>query len=132
LVTELVTESVTCANAITRPSTLPATATYVSLRELAGACSLGQLVAASLTSNGFGSSRTGKERLRLDIYPGLFGHQGKSDFQGRDRVGSCARAKAAPARLAAWSIGRAPPLGNRNRTDRGLDTAPDTRLPSYL
>jgi hypothetical protein len=29
--------------------------------------------------------------------------------------------KAAPARLAAWSIGRAPPLGDRNRTDRGLE-----------
>jgi hypothetical protein len=58
-VTELVTEWVTCANAITRPSTPPAIARYLSIRELAGACVPGQLVTALLTSNGFGSSRTG-------------------------------------------------------------------------
>jgi hypothetical protein len=38
----------------------------------------------------------------------------------------------APARLAAWSIGRTPPSGIWNRTGRGLETAPDTRPSSYL
>jgi hypothetical protein len=36
------------------------------------------------------------------------------------------------ARLAAWSIGWAPPSGIWNRTDRGLETVPDAQPPSYL
>ena len=39
---------------------------------------------------------------------------------------------AAPARLAAWSIGRAPHAGHPRPTDRGLETAPDARPLSYL
>jgi hypothetical protein len=39
---------------------------------------------------------------------------------------------AAPARLAAWSIGRAPHAGHLRPTDRGLETAPDARPLSYL
>jgi hypothetical protein len=83
-----------------------------------------------------------QQRLRVQPYrlgaapsgrpSSLVAHQASTTFAGPDWVGSCAPANAAPARLAAWSIGRAPPLGSRNRTDRGLDTAPDTRLPSYL
>jgi Zinc-binding dehydrogenase len=46
------------------------------------------------------------------------------------RLGASPPANAAPARLAAWSIGRAPPLGNGTEPIGG--TAPDTRLPSYL
>ena len=81
MVTELVTESVTCANAITRPSTLPATATYVSLRELADACSLGQLVAASLTSNGLDPAvPAGSGSIWTSTRPVRSSRQ--SDFQG--------------------------------------------------
>jgi hypothetical protein len=39
---------------------------------------------------------------------------------------------AAPARLAAWSVGRAPHAGHPRPTDRGLETAPDARALSYL
>jgi hypothetical protein len=39
---------------------------------------------------------------------------------------------AAPARLAAWSIGRAPRPGIRSRTDRGLEPASDALPVSYL
>jgi hypothetical protein len=40
--------------------------------------------------------------------------------------------RAAPARLAAWCIGRAPPRGDQDRTDRGLEPVPDARPLSYL
>jgi hypothetical protein len=50
----------------------------------------------------------------------------------RSGVVLTSRRAATPARLAAWSIGRASPSGIWNRTDRGLETAPDARAPSYL
>jgi hypothetical protein len=111
---------------------------------VSGACWSGTTVATNAIAPGVGANRDGLAAgdppsdepgpAQRSHPAAAAGHPAPKEGREGPQPSSSLRPPtgAAPARLAAWCIGRAPLPGIRSRTDRGLESAPDARPVSYL